>query len=85
MRPDQATLAMELSRRVHPLFAGVDELVVGGALADLLATYIASHFARDHRSTYELRLELLHRHMQCVIEMIPACEQQALDSIKHDA
>jgi len=74
------SLALESQRlmeRIRPLLAGQKSEVVAGALADLLAIWLASHRLRndagtiDAKATDKLRASLLRQHMAAVRELVP--------------
>jgi hemerythrin len=68
---------MELVERVRPLFAGQDPAVVGAALADLTAIWLASHVVRgDPKETDALRGRLMLAHMQAVRALTAINAQQ---------
>lgn len=62
--------ADSLARRIMPFFAGRDPAVIGAALADLTAIWLAAHVCPDQQTTDELRTELLHAHIEKVWELV---------------
>jgi hypothetical protein len=67
--PDQVG---ELVERVRPLLAGQDPPVVGAALADLLAIWVAGHIVTDDpKATDMLRAVLLANHFRAVSGLVP--------------
>ena len=69
-----ATQALKLADEIAPLLAGKGPGVQGGALAELLARYLAGHWAETRAETKALRDYLLAEHMKCVISLIPGNE-----------
>jgi hypothetical protein len=61
-----------LCRRMASLLAGHPDVVQGGALADLLAMWLAGHqVAGDEDATRSLRADLLAIHYAMVRELVP--------------
>lgn len=59
-----AELATALSKRIHPMLAGIGPALQGAVLADLLATWIAGH-------PPGVREEMLTFHLGMVRKLIP--------------
>lgn len=69
MTPD-TRLVVELVERVRPLFAGHDPRVIGAALADLTAIWLAGHVIEgDPEETDALRGRLMLEQMQAAREL----------------
>lgn len=71
MNPVTGRDAMRLAGRIAPLLAGHSPEVVGAALADLLATWLAGHRQSDRATTDALRSDLLSMHIGVVKALIP--------------
>jgi hypothetical protein len=68
----QAEDIASLVERIKPLLAGKPPEVQGGALADLLAIWLAGNVVRgDPAATKKYRAELLQVHVSYVEELIP--------------
>lgn len=66
------TEIVELVLRIRPLLAGCASRVQGGALADLLAIWLAGHIVPDNkRETDRLREEILRLHIRIVRKLVP--------------
>jgi len=65
--------ALELSDQIKPLFAGVDPNVVGGALADLVALYIAGHRtgSGNKAARAKIQTDVLELWIRLLDELIP--------------
>ena len=76
MIPDgYSDVVASLVEEVRPFFAGKPPEMVGGALADLLAIWLASYVVRDNPSeTAVLRDSLLAAHIEAVRELVPENE-----------
>jgi hypothetical protein len=59
-----ARTALDIVERIRPLLAGYHPAEQGGALADLLAMWLAGH-------PHELREALLSHHVERVRELVP--------------
>ncbi len=59
---------------IRPLLAGRPPEVQGAVLADLTATWLASHFSTDANKTVALREQLLVMHIEFVRRLIPLNE-----------
>jgi hypothetical protein len=71
-----------LVERVKPLFAGKAPEVQAGALADLLAMWLAGHLILDDPvATEKMRAELLDYHLGAVRDLIPVNEREILARI----
>lgn len=56
---------------VRPILAGQPSPIIGGALADLVATWIAGHVMEgDPLKTYNLRMRLLKHHREMVSGLV---------------
>jgi hypothetical protein len=67
----------ELVERALPLFAGQDPAVIGAALADLTAIWLASHVVRgDKAGADSLRAEILLEHVEAVRRLTAINAQQ---------
>jgi hypothetical protein len=60
---------------IRPLLAGKPPPVQGAALADLLAIWLAGHFADTTGDTTRLRETLLKEHVKAVRALIPENEK----------
>jgi len=67
----QARDTLELVRDVGTLLSGKDPHVVGAALADLTAAWIAAHKAATKDETDRMRDELLTAHIEAIETLIP--------------
>ena len=64
---------------VRPLLAGKSSPIQGAALADLLAIWLAGHFATgNQRATAAIRERLLKEHIETVRKLIPLNEEAIL-------
>jgi hypothetical protein len=63
---------------IRPHLAGNPAPVQGAALADLLATWLAGHFADGPATTTRLRETLLKEHIAMVRRLIPENERELL-------
>jgi hypothetical protein len=77
---DLRRLTFEVSatvEKIRPLLAGHDPKIQGAVLTDLVAIFLAGHFARggDPEQTRKLREALLTIHVETVWELIPANEE----------
>jgi hypothetical protein len=70
--------AMRIIDAIRPHLAGKPAPVQGAALADLLATWLAGHFADNPTATTRLRATLLREHMATVRKLIPENEREIL-------
>jgi hypothetical protein len=62
---------LQLSASIHPLLSGHPPQVQGAALANLMATWLAGHYADSDGETDQLRETLLAEHIEAVRRMIP--------------
>lgn len=63
---------MVLVARIRPLLAGRASHVQGGALADLLAIFLAGHIVPGNpAATDDLRERILQMHLEMVRELVP--------------
>lgn len=66
---------------IKPFFAGVDPMVVGAALADLLSILLASHVIKDDADeiqrdqTDEMREEMIENFLRAVRNLTPVNEK----------
>jgi hypothetical protein len=66
---------------IRPFFAGVDPMVVGAALADLLSILLASHVIKDDADeiqrdqTDEMREEMIENFLRAVRNLTPVNEK----------
>lgn len=75
-----------LSNKISPLLAGRPAELVGAVLADLLATWLASHVLADPTSdtegainqvaTNQMREQLIDLHLRAVRSLIPINERK---------
>lgn len=71
MRSREALAIGELVDRIKPLLAGIPGEIVGGALADLAAIWIAGHvMPNDPIMTSRLRAEILATHVRFIAELV---------------
>jgi hypothetical protein len=68
----------DLVWEIEPHLAGQPPSVQGAALADLLATWLAGHFAGSAAENAALRDELLTAHIAVVRALIPENEAEIL-------
>jgi hypothetical protein len=68
MSTDIAEAALTLANEIKPMLAGKGSEMQAGALAELLATFLASHAP-------PLREELLREHIECVLALVGPCEK----------
>jgi hypothetical protein len=61
---------MRLIDTIRPLLAGKPAPVQGAALADLLAIWLAGHWAGNRAETARLRADLLKAHVATVRKLI---------------
>ena len=66
---------VELVEKIAPMLAGEHPLVVGGALADLLAIWLAGHLGGGAKATKAYREEILKLHIEAVRSLIPPNEE----------
>ena len=66
---DSARAAGELATKIRTLLAGNSPEVVGGALAELLAIFIAGHHPG-------LRNEVMDAHTKCVNTLVPVVAEE---------
>ena len=76
MKDDDAFAPAALSAKLAPLLAGYPAMVQGGALADLLAIWLAGHWCEGEAERHDLREELLAMHIEKVRELIPVNDEQ---------
>ena len=67
-----------LVEAIRPLLAGNPSPIQSAALADLLAIWLAGHFAGDAYATAIVREELLAAHIAVVRQLIPVNEAEIL-------
>ena len=77
-RPDEIqALCDKLFPVVSPLLANQHPSVQGGALADLVATWIAGHFVQGYvPATRGLRAALLSDFLMSVERLVPVCAEE---------
>lgn len=76
---DEAFARVEaIVEQCKPLFAGEQPYVVGAALADLVAIWLASHLTADKAETDDLRQRMLRHHTRFVRAFLPDEEQAVL-------
>ena len=68
----------DLVWEIEPHLAGQPPFVQGAVLADLLATWLAGHFAGSAAENAALREELLAAHIAVVRALIPENEAEIL-------
>jgi hemolysin-activating ACP:hemolysin acyltransferase len=73
-----ATLAQNLSERVHPILAGQSPQVQGAVLADLLATWLAGHAP-------QIRKLVLTHHIDMMMPLIEVNERIIFGDDGHPA
>lgn len=57
--------------QVRRILAGEDPALIGAALADLLAIWVAGHVGEDEQETQAYRDLLLNTHMDAVRQLVP--------------
>jgi hypothetical protein len=67
-----------LVEAIRPILAGHPPALQGAALADLLAIWLAGHFAGDDAANTAVREELLAVHIAMVRKLIPVNERELL-------
>ena len=67
---DTADVEMMVNQ-IRPLLSGKSPPLIGAALANLLATWLASHTTFDKREDAGLREKMLAMHVKMVRAMIP--------------
>ena len=66
----------DLTRRIAPILSGQSPPIIGGALAQLLASWLAGHVVvDDQKATDSLRSDLLDMHFEAVLSLIPMNER----------
>jgi hypothetical protein len=71
IHPDTKEI-VALVDRMKPLLAGCKPEVQGGALADLLATWLAGHHVEDDEdATRTMRADLMRMHFDAVTDLVP--------------
>jgi hypothetical protein len=66
-----------LVEQIRPLLAGREPDIVGGALADLLATWLAGFRVLDNpKATTEFREAMLQMHLECMRPLIAINEKE---------
>lgn len=84
--PPEITEVNDLIKACAQLLAGHHPNVVGAALADLTATWLAGHIdLASKENTDRLRAELLEMHTEAVIKLIPVNEKILLGALKSGA
>lgn len=74
---DEQVHAVEaIYEKVRPLFAGQAPMVVGAVLAELLATWLASHTCGEPGPNKKYRDELIRLHIAKVRQLIPIMEAE---------
>jgi len=77
--------AGELAAQIGPMLYGHAEEAQSAALAELLAMWIAGHFADNDELTRVWREELLAQHIEVVRRLVAPCEAQILDQVRRGA
>lgn len=81
-RADPVDQVMVIVDAVRPLLRGKRPEIVGAALAELLATWVAGHFVPGSRGeTIEIRASLLSQHLRAVAELVEAADPTKLESV----
>jgi len=81
--PDSmARRSQAIVERIRPILAGKDPAIVSAALGDLLAMWLAGHFASGPKATAALREQLLREHIQLVRDLIGPNEQMILEGVR---
>lgn len=69
---EDADAAVRLAEKARPIFAGQPQEIVAGALADLVALWLAGNvIPGDPKKTERMREELLKDHVKVVRMLIP--------------
>jgi hypothetical protein len=71
MTSDDVDLTRQLYEAIRPLLAGHPPQVQGAVLADLLATWLAGHYADSDADTDRLRETIFAKHSEIVWELVP--------------
>ena len=79
---EEFALVAQLVEQARPLFAGRPRHVIGAALADLLAIWLASHYASDPTATQRLRSALLKMHVGKVRQLVPPNEAALMERVR---
>lgn len=74
-----------LTLLIAPLLCGHDERVQSAVLADLLACWLAGHFAGSTGATEKLREILLQQHIALVRKLIEPNEKMILEHMRREA
>lgn len=82
---DQADEALELAAAIAPMLRGRGELVQAAALADLVARWLAGHFAETPAETAAVRRKLLAEHVAIVDRLVAPNEAAILERIRRGA
>lgn len=73
---DDVGAVAQLVKEISPLFAGKDPAITGGALADLLAIWLASHIVPGSpRQTERWRKTILELHIETVRRLVEPNER----------
>jgi hypothetical protein len=78
MVDDQVKRALEISRQIQPMLAGLGSDLQGAILADLTAMWLAGHIAADRETTQAMRKQILDMHIEAVRDLIKPSEQELL-------
>ncbi len=74
MEHEQALKAQPIVKSIHPLLAGQPPEIQSAVIADLLATFLAGHFAATEERTAAARENILEVVLGLVRELIPVNE-----------
>jgi hypothetical protein len=77
----QVGRALEISRQIQPMLAGLRPDLQGAVLADLTSMWVAAHMTPDRNNTQAIRAEVLKMHVEAVLDLIDASEQEILAKI----
>jgi hypothetical protein len=77
--------AMRLVEEIKPKLAGLAPELQGAVLADLLAMWLAGHFAGDAEATARLRRTMLAEHLKTVSGLVEPNEAMLLERLKRQS
>ena len=76
---EQTSEALKLARKAHRIFAGRQPVIVGGALCECVATYLAGHVVPgDARATANLRAGILAAFVETIKKLVPVIDEEVI-------